>query len=74
MVHFFEFNFQVQAVNKLEIPNSFGFHLWKIQRANLAENWIWPICLFNKNNQQDFQTNKKYEIHHYVSFLQQFNR
>jgi len=59
----------VQGTTKLHIPNSWDFYLWKIEEVSLALNKIWPICLFNKNNQRDFQTNQKYEFHHWgVSF------
>jgi len=61
-IFFARFTFQPEAVNDLDIPNFWDFHLWKIKRVKLAENWIWPICLFNQNNQRDFQPNQKYEI------------
>jgi len=52
----------VEAVTELEIPNTDTIRLWSIEKVALVENRIWPICLFNKNNQ--FQHEQNYQIHH----------
>jgi len=38
---------------------SVGFHLWTIEKAALAENFIWPACLFNKK--QEIQQGQIYK-------------
>jgi len=45
--------FQVREFHPL--PKSKGLSLWKVEKVSLAENWIRPICLFNKDNSGDFQ-------------------
>jgi len=52
----------VKAVTELQIPNPLKILLWSIEKVALVENRIWPLCLFNKNNQ--FQQEQNYQIHH----------
>jgi hypothetical protein len=57
--------FAFQVVDLLEIktgfPGRFGtLKLWIIERVELKENWIWPICLFNEGNEFDFAQTQNY--------------
>jgi hypothetical protein len=44
------FNFQI--FDALDIKNGLlhNITVWKIEKVNLVENWLWPICLFNNGN------------------------
>jgi len=51
---------QIEGVYKSEVPNLGGIQLWKINEANLSHEWISPLCLYNKNNEDDFLPGQNY--------------
>jgi hypothetical protein len=54
-------------VDALEIKNGFTdfpLKLWRIERVELKENMIWPICLSNEGNEFDFAQTQKYQVLH----------
>jgi hypothetical protein len=40
--------------------------VWKIEKVDLVENWIWPICLFNKGNKLDSVQTHNYRTYEFM--------
>jgi hypothetical protein len=56
-----------QVMDALRMKTGFPDHdgtlqVWRIERVELKENWIWPICLFNEGNKFDFAQTQNYQV------------
>jgi hypothetical protein len=69
------FYFQVLDAQVIEtgFPNTV-IAVWKTEKFGLVENWIWPICLFNKGNQlESTQTHDYRTFYNDVSIFLEAN-
>jgi hypothetical protein len=65
------FIFQVLDVQRVEtgFPNR-KITVWKMEKVDLVENRIWPICLFNKGNHFDSEHALNYTLYAVSIFLE----
>jgi hypothetical protein len=52
-----------QVMDAEALPNSVQeqeITAWRIEKVSLQENWVWPICLYNKGDELDSAQTQKY--------------